>query len=416
MEGRTMAVSGKSKKELIEENKSLRSRLKSLKSSGAKDYKSSEQELRRSQERLITVLDSLDALVYVADMETHEVLFVNKFGRDICGDVVGKTCWKTLQSRQTGPCEFCTNAKLIDNSGRPTGIHRSECQNTVDQQWYDCRDQAIKWTDNRLVRIEIATNITEQKNAQDELKKSKEFLDNVINSLEDSFFIKDQEHRWLMLNDAACELMGRPREELIGKSDYDLFPKEQADIFWEKDNLVFETGKTNLNEEQVTWHGKVHTISTKKSLYIDPVTGQKFITGTNRDITELKKAQNSLRQSEEKFRSMFELSPYSTVLSDLKGNIIACNRQFAKLHATKEGPEAQVGRNVLEFFPEEERLRLSSSLKNKAEGRKKLDQFEYIMLREDGTKFRAEAKSTVVLDKNGKPHALIATAHDITKR
>jgi len=99
---------------------------------------------------------------------------------------------------------------------------------------------------------ELEHSETERKKAQDESKKSKEFLSNIINALDDSFFIKDQEHRWLMLNDAACELMGRPREELIGKSDYDLFSKEQADVFWEKDNHVFETGKTNVNEEQVT--------------------------------------------------------------------------------------------------------------------------------------------------------------------
>ena len=154
---------------------------------------------------------------------------------------------------------------------------------------------------------ELEHSETERKKAQDESKKSKEFLSNIINALDDSFFIKDQEHRWLMLNDAACELMGRPREELIGKSDYDLFSKEQADVFWEKDNHVFETGKTNVNEEQVTWHGKVHTISTKKSLYTDPVTGQKFITGTNRDITERKKAEESLRRSERMFRTYFEL-------------------------------------------------------------------------------------------------------------
>ncbi|MHC4584307.1 MAG: PAS domain S-box protein [Planctomycetota bacterium] len=301
-----MAVSGKSKKELVEENKALRSRVKELERNGTSNRGNSEHELRQHHDhgRLMTVLDSLDALVYVADMETHEILFLNKFGRDIWGDVVGKFCWKTLQTNQTGPCEFCTNAKLIDSSGKPAGIYRWEFQNTVDHQWYDCRDQAVRWTDGRLVRMEIATNITEQKNAQEELKKSKEFLDNIVNALDDSFFVKDQDHHWVMLNDAACELIGRPREELIGKSDYDLFPKEQADIFWEKDNVVIETGRTNVNEEKVTWHGKIRTISTKKSIYTDPVTSEKYITGTTRDITELKQTEETLRTKQKETEAL----------------------------------------------------------------------------------------------------------------
>ena len=117
--------------------------------------------------------------------------------------------------------------------------------------------------ENKELRVrlqELEHSEAERKNAQDELKKSKEFLDNVVNALDDAFFIKDQNHHWLMLNDAACKLIGRPREELIGKSDYDLVPREQADIFWQMDNLVFETGRTNVNEEQVTWQGKAHTI------------------------------------------------------------------------------------------------------------------------------------------------------------
>jgi len=352
MEGGTMAVSGKTTKELLEENKLLRSRVKELESSGTKDLRNSEQEIRRSHERLITVLDSLDALVYVADMETHEILFANKFGRDIWGDVIGKTCWKKLQSGQKGPCEFCTNAKLIDSSGRPTGIYRWEFQNTVDQQWYECRDQAIKWTDERFVRMEIATKITEQKNAQDELKKSKEFLDNIINSLDDSFFVKDQNHCWLMLNDAACELMGRPREELIGKSDYELFPKEQANVFWEKDNVVFETGRTNVNEEQVTWQGKLHTISTKKSLYTDPVTSEKFITGTIRDITERKKIEVALRESEFKYRTTLNSMRDAIHVVDTDLRIILMNEKFIKW-AKELGIEIDqpINRNIFDLFP-----------------------------------------------------------------
>jgi len=121
-----------------------------------------------------TVLDSLDALVYVADMQTHELIFFNQYGKSIWGDAQGRTCWKVLQEGQTGPCSFCTNDRLIDASGKPTGIYVWEFQNTVNGRWYQCRDQAIYWVDGRLVRMEIATDITDRKQMEDELKQAKE--------------------------------------------------------------------------------------------------------------------------------------------------------------------------------------------------------------------------------------------------
>jgi PAS domain S-box-containing protein len=152
--------------------------------------------------------------------------------------------------------------------------------------------------------IATVTDITERKHVEEELEQSKKFLAHTINALDDPFFVKDEQHRWVILNDAACEVMGHPREELIGKNDYDLFPKEQADVFWEKDNLVFQTQETNINEEEITWHGEIHTISTKKSPFTDSRTGKKFVAGTIRDITELKRAEEQLREYQRKLQSM----------------------------------------------------------------------------------------------------------------
>lgn len=116
---------------------------------------------------LPTILDNLDALVYVADFETHEMLYMNAYWQNNnLGDYwAGKKCWQVLQNAD-GPCSFCTNHLLIDSSGNATGIHVWEFQNKVDKRWYQCRDQAIRWTDGRLVRLEIATDITERKNME----------------------------------------------------------------------------------------------------------------------------------------------------------------------------------------------------------------------------------------------------------
>jgi len=127
--------------------------------------------LHEALEQFSTVLDSLDSLVYVADMDTYEILFINKYGRNIWGDITGKTCWKSMQTDQSGPCDFCTNDRLLGADGLPLAPIVWEIQNTVDNEWYECRDQAIRWLDGRLVRMEIASNVTQRKN--EELERTK---------------------------------------------------------------------------------------------------------------------------------------------------------------------------------------------------------------------------------------------------
>ncbi|MBU0681723.1 MAG: DUF3365 domain-containing protein [Proteobacteria bacterium] len=130
-----------------------------------------EEKIKAASERFNAVLDSIDALIYVADMESYELLFVNKYGRDTWGDIAGKICWQTLQSGLEGPCSFCTNSRLVGEDGAPTGIYVWEFQNLVNHRWYECRDQAIRWIDGRMVRLEIATDITARIDAEQENQK-----------------------------------------------------------------------------------------------------------------------------------------------------------------------------------------------------------------------------------------------------
>lgn len=122
---------------------------------------------------MTTILDSLDALVYVADMDTHELLFLNEYGRSKWGAPAGRRCWEVLQKNQQGPCQFCTNHHLRDSQGNSTGVYVWEFQNTVNGHWFQCRDQAIRWVDGRLVRLEIATDITDRKQTELALEEAR---------------------------------------------------------------------------------------------------------------------------------------------------------------------------------------------------------------------------------------------------
>lgn len=127
--------------------------------------------------------------------------------------------------------------------------------------------------------------------------ESKNFLITILNSIKDPIFVKDQDHKWILLNDGFCDFIGYSREELIGKTDYDFFPRLEADIFWKYDDQVMKTGIDSENEEELLdASGIVHTISTKKSRYISD-SGESFLVGIIRDISERKRMENDIRQS-----------------------------------------------------------------------------------------------------------------------
>ncbi|HIJ89816.1 MAG: GAF domain-containing protein [Desulfobulbaceae bacterium] len=149
------------------------------------------QQLMTSHTMLKTVLDSLEALVYVADMETYEVLFANKYCRDLLGDITGSICWQTIQTGQTGPCPFCTNPYLLTADGKPDEVYTWNFQNTVTGRWFHIHDRAIPWIDGRLVRLEIATDITALKEAEEKTRRDEEQTKALLNLAHRSWTSKD---------------------------------------------------------------------------------------------------------------------------------------------------------------------------------------------------------------------------------
>jgi PAS domain S-box-containing protein len=132
-------------------------------------------QLLTSHTMLKTILDNLDALVYVADMESYEVLFVNKYVQKMLGkDITGAICWQTLQVGQTGPCPFCTNRYLITPDGNPAEVYTWDFQNTATGRWLHIQNRVITWANGRLVRLEIATDITERLAAEEKARRDKE--------------------------------------------------------------------------------------------------------------------------------------------------------------------------------------------------------------------------------------------------
>ncbi len=132
------------------------------------DRKHTEEALEAERQQLSSMFDGMEELVYVSDPESHELLYMNGTGREQWGDRAGEKCHRVLQNRDL-PCPFCTNDRIFgESTGRP---YTWEFQNEVTQRWYRCFDRAIRWSDGRMVRFEMAIDIHEGKQAEEELNQ-----------------------------------------------------------------------------------------------------------------------------------------------------------------------------------------------------------------------------------------------------
>ena len=138
--------------------------------------KEAEEALRSSHERFLTVLDSIDATIYVGDMDTYEILFMNKHMIDAFGaDLTGQICYDVFRN-ESAPCNHCTNDQLLDDDGNPAGVCVWETKNPITDKWYINHDRAIQWVDGRTVRLQIASDITMLKELEEERVRTEEQL------------------------------------------------------------------------------------------------------------------------------------------------------------------------------------------------------------------------------------------------
>ena len=249
------------------------------------------------------------------------------------------------------------------------------------------------------------------------LRESELFLDEIINSISDPVLVKDRQHRWVLLNDAYCQFIGYSREELLGKSDYEFFPENESKVFWEKDEEVFVSGTENINEEEFTdSDNNLHTIVTKKTLYTD-VSGEKYIVGIIRDITQIKEAQKALKESEEKYRELVESASSSIVKMDKNGNITFFNEFAEKFFGFNK--EEIIGKNVVgtivpEIDSSGEDLKeiINEILKNP----KVYHHHENENITKDGRRVWVSWANRSIYNEKGQLTGVLSVGTDVTKR
>lgn len=126
---------------------------------------------------------------------------------------------------------------------------------------------------------------------------SAEFLETVLEHVAHPVFVKDPEFRFVFVNQALCDMVGHTREELLGKTDYEFFPRDEADFFRAKDRAVFEGRvEVHIEQEDITdAAGTRHVLATTKVPMLNRVGEAAYLVGIIHDITQLKIAEDALR-------------------------------------------------------------------------------------------------------------------------
>jgi PAS domain S-box-containing protein len=125
------------------------------------------------------------------------------------------------------------------------------------------------------------------------------FFLGILDVVAHPIFVKDRAFRFVFLNRAVCAMVGFSREQMLGKTDHDFFPKQESDFFRAKDVEMFESGRAVvIDEEPITdARGKRHVLSTTKVPLRDASGAITHLVGITHDITRLKIAEESLRQA-----------------------------------------------------------------------------------------------------------------------
>ena len=443
-----------------------------------------EEDLRRSEKRYRELVENANSIILKMDKK-GQIIFFNEFaekffgfnkeeviGKNVVGTIVPETesSGRNLQKVMDGIIEdpeayinaenenitrdkrkvwvAWTNKGIYNNKGEVTGIlsigtditkrkhtedafkhlmmEVSKSKNLILKKLREAHSDLELKVKKRTKELNesndaLRKEIQERKHVEEDLIKSRNYLDKIINSIADPVFVKDEGHRWILLNDAYCKLMGYSRGELLGKLDYDFFPSREADVFWEKDEEVFKTGLENVNEEEFTdSEGNMHVLVTKKTLYTD-ISGKKYLVASIRDITDRKKTENELRRSERKLKLAMNMAKLAYWEYDTSLDLFTFDDRFYKLYGTtadhEGGSKMSSEEYAQKFLPPEESHLVNEEMAKalKTDDPDFFGQIEHTIIGGDGEERFIIVRYGVIKDVEGRTIRTYGANQDITE-
>jgi PAS domain S-box-containing protein len=404
-----------------------------------------EKQLKESEERFNLAMNASSDGLFDWNLVTNEIYY--------------SPGWKKMLGYEDHeiPNDFSFWEKITDPEGvkKSWDMHQKLISKQIDRfviefkmkhkngHWVDIlsRGEAIFNESGDAIRmVGTHVDITKQRKVEKELKEakekaeeSKEYLDNIINNVGDPLFVKDEESRLLLVNEAFCKLFGLTKSKIIGKTLAEDVSPEERESFFKIDKQVLSNGIENINEESLTVRGgETRTISTRKTLFLDS-NGDKYLVGVIRDITNIKKAQLELILAKQKAEEselnlqqinndfkrsnqLLEASQSTAKLGgwelDLLTNELYWTAETYRIHDTSpEEFNPTVDAGVDYYLPESKQI-LTNALELAISQGKNYDLL-LEMLTTKGRKINVRTTANVTIV-NGKPIKLTGIFQDIT--
>jgi PAS domain S-box-containing protein len=246
-----------------------------------------------------------------------------------------------------------------------------------------------------------------------ERQKNLALLQGIMESTTDAVFVKDLQGRYVMVNPTAARIVGRSIDEVLGKSDQDIFDPDTARIVMGWDHLVIETGAP-VTYEQARIAADLHrTFLSTKGPYRDVEGKIVGVLGISRDITDRKRADEEIRNSQRKLRIHFDHTPLAVVEWDLDFRVTDWNPSAERIFGYTR--EEAIGQHANFIIPPEFReqvKQVGQALLRKQGGERSTND----NLTKDGRTISCEWYNTPLIDDSGKVLGVASLVQDVTER
>ena len=339
---------------------------------------------------LETLIESLNHPFMVIDAEDYSVLLANSAAKSAMLPEV-KTCYALSHDRDT-PCEgsdhMCPLAE-VKRTGNPVKVVHRHFDQDKNLRWVEVNAHPIFDEKKKVVRvIEYCLDITERKQAEDELRESEERYRSLFTNNHAVMLIIDPETADIVdVNPAACSFYGYTREELTTKKITDINTLSKDEVFLEMQRARSEERKhfyfrhrlaggeirdVEVYSGPIALGGKdllysiIHDISARKRAEeqvqrsydeleqrVEERTAELVETNERlrQEIEERKRMEKALRNSERKYRALINEASDAIVLTDTEGNVVDTNKRALELFGYSKNELLQ--KNVAELHPKE---------------------------------------------------------------
>jgi two-component system cell cycle sensor histidine kinase/response regulator CckA len=392
------------------------------------DHKRIEEGHRRERILLRTVIDNLPSGIFVKDSDYRKTLVNSQHAERVAAhlgrldidspeDILGKTDFEVYPKELAQ--EYFEDDRRVVRDGESI-LNREETVINADGRriWFLMSKVPLRDKDGKIMGlVGISNEITQQKEAEEAAKRERILLRTVIDNIPHSIYVKDTDYRKIIANVQDVVSSGmRTEAEVYGKTDFEIFPKELAAKFAADDEAVIKQGKSITNREEfVTGRdGSVHWLLTTKVPLRDVNGNITGLVGIGTDITERKRIEELLRESEERLRSIFENASIGIYRTTPDGWVLFANPSMVRILGYDSFDDLakynleQAGR----FATGNPRARFRELL----EASGAITGLESIQVRKDGSTFWARESAHVVRDKDGKISYYEGTLEDITDR